>query len=128
MKNCTGESSTYATKARTRVGAGGRRQRAFRNLVRLLSVHETAEEMLVHPEVRQEADGRPVVEARLAEEHRAKVLLSTLGKMGPDAEGFDNLLVKLRDDVEAHAAHEEREEFPLLRKTHAPICPADGHR
>jgi hypothetical protein len=80
---------------------------AFRNLVRLLSVHETAEEMLVHPEVRQQADGRPVVEDRLAEEHRAKVLLSTLGKMGPDAEGFDNLLVKLRDDVFAHAAQLE---------------------
>jgi hypothetical protein len=76
--------------------------------------------MLVHPEVRQEAGGGPVVEVRLAEEHRAKVLLSALDKMGPDAEGFDDLLVKLRDDVEAHAAHEEREEFPLLRKTHAP--------
>jgi hypothetical protein len=40
--------------------------------------------------------------------------------MGPDAEGFDDLLVKLRDDVFAHAEREEREEFPLLRKTHAP--------
>jgi hypothetical protein len=76
--------------------------------------------MLVHPEVRQQAGGRPVVEDTLAEEHRAKELLSTLDKMGPDAEGFDDHLVKLRDDVEAHAAHEEREEFPLLRKTHAP--------
>ena len=58
---------------------GDARGEAFRDLVRLLSVHETAEEMLVHPEVRQEAGGRPVVEDRLAEEHRAKVLLSTLG-------------------------------------------------
>ena len=38
--------------------------------------------------------------------------------MGPDAEGFDTLLIKLRKDVLAHAEHEEREEFPLLRKTH----------
>ena len=99
---------------------GDARREAFRDLVRLLSVHETAEELLVHPEVRQQADGGPVVEDRLAEEHRAKVLLSNLDKMGPDAEGFDDLLVKLRDDVFAHAEREEREEFPLLRKTHAP--------
>jgi hypothetical protein len=40
--------------------------------------------------------------------------------MGPDAEGFDTLLMQLRDDVLAHAEHEEREEFPLLRKAHDP--------
>jgi hypothetical protein len=61
-----------------------------------------------------------VVEARLGEEHRAKELLSTLDGMGPDAEGFDTLLIKLRKDVLAHAEHEEREEFPLLRTTHDP--------
>ena len=57
---------------------GDARRAAFHRLVRLLSVHETAEEELVHPTVRHQDGGRPVVEARLDEEHRAKELLSTL--------------------------------------------------
>ncbi|GHF60669.1 hemerythrin superfamily protein [Amycolatopsis bartoniae] len=95
---------------------GDERKDAFRELVRLLSVHETAEEELVHPEVRKQQGGDPVVDARVGEEHRAKELLSTLDELGPDAEGFDTLLLQLRDDVLAHAEHEEREEFPLLRR------------
>ncbi|MFD2414780.1 hemerythrin domain-containing protein [Amycolatopsis pigmentata] len=82
-----------------------------------LSVHETAEEELVHPEVHRRQGGKRVANARIKEEHHAKELLSTLDKIGPDAEGFDTLLRELRDDVLAHAEHEEREEFPLLRKT-----------
>ena len=96
------------------------RQDLFRSLVRLLAVHETAEEEVVHSEVRHLRDGESVVQARIDEECRAKQLLSTLHKMGPDAEGFDTLLAQLRDDVLAHAEHEEQEEFPLLRKAHGP--------
>ncbi|MEV4313896.1 hemerythrin domain-containing protein [Actinocrispum sp. NPDC049592] len=95
---------------------GERRKDLFHSLVRLLAVHETAEEEVVHPEVRDLTGGEPVVEARLGEEHRAKQLLSTLTEIGPDADGFDTLLTQLRDDVLAHADHEEREEFPLLRQ------------
>lgn len=97
---------------------GDARKDAFHELVRLLSVHETAEEELVHPEVRKQSAGEPVVRARVGEEHRAKELLSTLDGLGPDAEGFDTLLFELRDDVLAHAEHEEREEFPLLRQAY----------
>ncbi|GLY67850.1 hemerythrin domain-containing protein [Amycolatopsis taiwanensis] len=93
------------------------RAQAFGELVKLLSVHETAEEELVHPEVRQQQGGEPIVEARIREERRAKELLSSLDELGPDAEGFDTLLRELRDDVLAHADHEEQEEFPLLRRT-----------
>jgi len=97
---------------------GDQRRDLFRSLVRLLAVHETAEEEVVHPEVRSMRDGRAVVDARIGEEHRAKELLSTLDELGPDNEGFDTLLVQLREDVLAHAEHEEREEFPLLRQKH----------
>jgi hemerythrin superfamily protein len=95
---------------------GEERREEFRDLVRLLSIHETAEEELVHPEVRRQPGGDAVVEARIGEEHRAKELLSTLDDIGPAAEGFDTLLRELRDDVLAHAEHEEQEEFPLLRE------------
>jgi hypothetical protein len=87
----------------------------FRSLVRLLAVHETVEEEVVHPEVRRLKDAEAVVQARIGEERRAKRLLSTLDEIGPDAEGFDTLLLQLRDDVLAHAKHEEQEELPLLR-------------
>ncbi|WP_410665314.1 hemerythrin domain-containing protein [Amycolatopsis sp. lyj-84] len=97
---------------------GGRRRDLFQDLVRLLAVHETAEEEVVHPEVRDLQGGEHVVEARIGEEHRAKRLLVTLTEMGPEAEGFDTLLVQLREDVLAHAEHEEKEEFPLLRAAH----------
>lgn len=99
---------------------GHRRRDLFRDLVRMLAVHETAEEEVVHPEVRSLHGGGQVVEARVGEEHRAKRLLVTLTEMGPEAEGFDTLLVQLREDVLAHAEHEEREEFPLLRAAHGP--------
>jgi hemerythrin superfamily protein len=100
------------------------RRDVFRRLVRLLAVHETAEEEVVHPAARDAQGGDAVVDARLGEEHRAKELLSTLDEMGPDAEGFDVLLIELRDDVLAHADHEEQEEFPLIRAS----CSADQLR
>lgn len=97
---------------------GKQRTESFRALVRLLAVHETAEEEIIHPAVREAEDGKAVVDARVAEESKAKKLLSTMEDMGPEAEGFDTLLVQLREDVLAHAEHEERAEFPLLRATY----------
>lgn len=99
---------------------GKARREAFERLVRLLAVHETAEEEVVHPAARNTDGGDAVVDARIGEERRAKELLSTLDDMGPDAEGFDTLILQLRDDVLAHAEHEEREEFPRLREAYSP--------
>src|ERR1700761_4142461 len=46
------------------------REKPFVQLRQLLAVHETAEEMVVHPRVRREfATGDKVVDARLEEEH-----------------------------------------------------------
>lgn len=95
---------------------GDDRRDLFHELVAFLAVHETAEEEIVHPEARRADGGEPVVKARLGEEHSAKETLSNLYDMGPEAEGFDTLFRQLKEDVLAHAEHEEREEFPLLRK------------
>lgn len=51
---------------------GDQRRDTFRELVRLLAVHETAEEEIVHPAARETKGGDRVVDVRLAEEHRAK--------------------------------------------------------
>ena len=97
------------------VATGRLRDDTFRDLVRLLAIHETAEEEVVHPAVRKASGGQEVVEARLAEERSAKEILAELDELGPDAEAFDAKLAQLREAVEAHAKHEEQEEFPRLR-------------
>lgn len=99
---------------------GEARRTAFDDLVRMLAVHETAEEMVVHPLARQAFDGGDaVIEDRLAEERRAKEMLATLVEGGVDADGFDEGLLVLRQAVLTHARYEERYEFPRLRQ-HVP--------
>jgi hypothetical protein len=97
--------------------SGSERVQAFDRLVRLLAVHETAEEELVHPLARRHmSDGeRLVVDDRLEEERKAKELLRELEELGPRAPGFDTLLLQLRDAVLAHARSEERYEFNWIR-------------
>lgn len=93
------------------------REKPFIELRQLLAVHETAEEMVVHPRLRREADdGDAIVEALLHEEHEAKTLLSNIENLDVTSEEFVTELSKLRDAVLAHAEHEELEEFPKLQK------------
>jgi hemerythrin superfamily protein len=93
------------------------REEPFAQLRRLLAVHETAEEMVVHPRVRREVDGiDSIVDARLEEEHEAKQLLSKIEKIDITSQQFIDELTKLRDAVLDHALHEEKFEFPKLQK------------
>lgn len=94
------------------------RSDTFECLVRLLAVHETAEEEVVYPALRLTGpDGERVAEARKAEENEAKTMLSDLEKIGVDGEGFDAQLESFRLAVLEHAQSEEREVFPRLRQT-----------
>ena len=96
--------------------AGGERDESFVRLRRLLAVHETAEEEIVHPRAAHELkEGRSIIQSRLAEEKQAKTTLSELEGVDVDSELFTEKLRELRDDVVHHAEHEEREEFAGLR-------------
>ncbi|WAP54418.1 hemerythrin domain-containing protein [Streptomyces sp. S465] len=96
---------------------GDQRQDAFRRLVRLLAVHETAEEEVVHPVARRSFDGgEGVVEDRLREERQAKEKLSRLDEMDTGSPEFLPLLRELRTEVMEHARAEERYEFIQLRR------------
>jgi hypothetical protein len=96
---------------------GDDKRDAFNDLVRLLAVHETAEEELVHPLASTLVDGGDaLVNDRLAEERQAKKMLAALVDAGPDDEGFDTALLVLRDAVLVHARSEERYEFAELRQ------------
>jgi hypothetical protein len=95
---------------------GPAKQEAFHDLVRLLAVHETAEEEVVHPLSRGLIDGGDArVDDRLEEERQAKEMLSALTKADLDDPDFNEPLLLLRDAVLTHARYEERYEFTQLR-------------
>jgi hypothetical protein len=90
-------------------------QEAFARLRTLLAVHETAEEMMVHPRVRRKIDGgADVADARLTEEHDAKVALGELERIPCGTAEFSKALIHLQAAVLEHARREEDEEFTLL--------------
>ncbi|MET8142580.1 hemerythrin domain-containing protein [Sphaerisporangium sp. NPDC005288] len=97
------------------------RAEAFQDLVRLLAVHETAEEEVVHPYARRALDGGDaIVDERLREENEAKQLLTLMEERGTDDPSFPSHLQKLRIAVEEHARAEERYEFAqLVRETNS---------
>jgi hemerythrin superfamily protein len=97
------------------------RRTAFTELRQLLAVHETAEEMVIHPRVRREVDGGDIiVDARLKEEHDAKEQLSALESMDIGSQEFLDALRLLQGAVLDHAEREESEEFDkLLREVDA---------
>ncbi|MEZ0341893.1 hemerythrin domain-containing protein [Mycobacterium sp. pV006] len=91
------------------------RQEAFSRLRTMLAVHETAEEMVVHPRVRRKIEnGDAIVDDRLAEEHDSKVLLSEIEKLPIDSAEFSKALIHLQGEVLEHAKNEEELEFTAL--------------
>lgn len=103
--------------AETLEQSGREREKAFIELRRLLAVHETAEEEIVHPRAKKKIpDGDKIVGKRLEEEHEAKTVLGKLEELDIDADEFTDQLKKLRDAVLDHADHEEKEEFSKLEE------------
>jgi hemerythrin superfamily protein len=90
------------------------RSEVFEQLVRLLAVHETAEEMVIYPAAAKGEAGKEIVEQRKAEESAAKTALADLEKLDPTTAEFGNAFAQLRADVLDHAEAEEEEVFPLL--------------
>lgn len=94
---------------------GSQREETFLELRRLLAVHETAEEEVVHPRAKSEIDdGAAIVDARLHEENEAKEALAELEKLDVDSTEFETKFRTLQSDVLAHAEAEEQQEFAKL--------------
>lgn len=107
--------------AEVQTSEGSRRDEAFARLVHLLAVHETAEEMMVHPLARRHIDGGDqIVDERLHEEHEAKAALERLESLDRDSREFASELDRLRGAVLEHAHHEEVYEFRYLRGSYEP--------
>ena len=100
---------------------GEEKRDRFYDLVRLLAVHESAEEQVVHPTARRNIEGgEAIVGARLEEENAAKQELSELYELGVDHPEFDSRLRAFAEDVVRHATAEEAEEFVALRNALRP--------
>ena len=97
--------------------AGAAREEAFRSLVRLLAVHETAEEEVVYPALRTTGEAASRMATKhLREEDQAKMDLVDLERMGTSSPDFEVAFKSFRSAVEAHAEGEESDVFPLLLK------------
>jgi len=95
--------------------SGAERRNAFLALRRLLAVHETAEEEVVHPAARRALpDGNLIVDARLQEENEAKRLLASLEDEDVDSAEFARRFAQLQSSVLLHARSEEEDEFERL--------------
>jgi hemerythrin superfamily protein len=93
------------------------REMAFVELRQLLAVHETAEELVVHPRARGElSGGNDIVDARLEEEHAAKQQLQKLEGLDIGSAEFIKELKLFQQAVIDHAEHEEADEFPGLQR------------
>ena len=102
-------------------GRGDALRTSFDELRRLIAVHETAEEEVVYPALRSSgADGQRVADARTAEEAEGTKLLATLEGLEPGSAEFTSVFEQFRAAVLKHAAAEEAEVLPLLRKAHKP--------
>jgi hypothetical protein len=94
---------------------GRERVKAFHALRRMLAVHETAEEEIVHPVAKRALPGGvTIVEARLKEEHDVKKALSELEKIDVNSLEFERKLEALKTSIVLHAEAEEQEEFERL--------------
>jgi hypothetical protein len=95
------------------ISATGReREKAFAKLRRMLAVHETAEEEIVHPAAKRALpNGEAIVRQRLHEEKLAKQDLSEIEKLDVSSDEFETRIRKLQASVIAHAEAEEHEEF-----------------
>jgi hemerythrin superfamily protein len=98
-----------------RAATGESRRNTFIELRRLLAIHETAEEEVVHPAARRALpEGEAIVNARLQEENKAKKALSAIEALDTDSPDFDAQISTFAMDVLAHADAEERQEFEPL--------------
>lgn len=97
------------------------KQAVFEDLVRLLAVHESAEEIVVHPtSQRVVGSGSPIVADRLTEENEAKHVLAELYELGAAHPDFDTRFAEFAASVTEHAEREEADEFPRLRQRMSP--------
>lgn len=84
----------------------------------ILAVHETIEEEILYPAIRENAgkNGVEMVLEGYEEHHVADLLIEELKALTPEDEQYDAKMKVLRENVEHHVDEEEEELFPEARK------------
>jgi Hemerythrin HHE cation binding domain len=98
---------------------GDEKEELFQDIVKVLAVHETAEEHIVHPMARPTV-GDSMVDERLSEEEQIQHALVELYELGTTHAGFDRRVRELADAFGEHAGKEQTEEFAVLREKEDP--------
>lgn len=96
---------------------GADKQRLLAELGRLVGRHELTDRTVVHPAARNSSpEGDRVGVACMVEEGNIERALVDLQALGTGDTAFDERFTQLRAAIVDHMAHEERDEFPILRR------------
>ena len=96
---------------------GAERADLFRKLRVTMALHETAEELTVHPEAMRQLGGNDrSIRDRVAEESEAGQLIGRLELLDNDSDAFGDGFEELATSVTRHAQSEEADEWPALRE------------
>jgi Hemerythrin HHE cation binding domain len=98
--------------------AGGTDKKGlFAELYQLVNVHELGDLAVVHPAARRyPANGNALALACMREGADIARALAELHALGVEHAAFDSKLATVHQAIHDHTAHEERDEFPLLRR------------
>jgi hypothetical protein len=93
------------------------KHRLFAELGRLVNLHELSDRGVVHPAARNSSpDGDRVGVACMVEAGNIERAVAELLVLGSGDVAFDARFAQLRHAITEHTAHEERDEFPILRR------------
>jgi hemerythrin superfamily protein len=82
-----------------------------------LSVHESVENEVFFPAVREILRKKDVLQEATEDQEEAGDAIEALGDLKPGEAGYDKKLSELGDKIAAHAAEEERDVFPQVKKS-----------
>jgi len=97
---------------------GHDKKRIFGDLAALMRIHERGEQAVVHRVTRDQTrpGGDLLAGMCTAQEERARWAILDLKDLGVDHPAFTARFAAFHQAVLDHVAHEERDEFPLLRR------------
>jgi hypothetical protein len=93
------------------------KKRLFAELYQLVNVHELGDLAVVHPAARRNtANGNTVAVDCMTEGGDIARALAELHALGVEHATFDSKFAIVHQAIHDHTAHEERDEFPILRR------------
>jgi hemerythrin superfamily protein len=82
-----------------------------------LTVHETVENEVFFPAVREVLRNKDVLEEATEEQDEAGDAIEALGELKPGEPGYDKKVHDLGSKIAAHAAEEEKDVFPKVQRS-----------